>query len=71
MLHAEVPEARIMAFNYDSQYIGVGGNKLRTEEIARDLLYDLMEERKVPFGHPSHGEKADVFRIAKNDLWSL
>jgi hypothetical protein len=49
MLPARVKNARIMAFNYDSNWYGPDAVKVRLDNVADDLIDRVERERRVRY----------------------
>lgn len=47
MLPKAVPSARILTYNYNSVWYGVGATKQSLDDVANDMLTDLERHRKV------------------------
>ncbi len=47
MLPSQIPRARIMAFNHDSQWYGEDAVSLRLDPLASSLQRAIIDERKV------------------------
>jgi hypothetical protein len=52
MLPAALPNARIMAFGYDSVWYGDQPVRQTLDGVARKLLTELVRKRKVSSLHP-------------------
>jgi hypothetical protein len=65
MLPANVPNARIMTFNYDSNWYGDEAVKVRLDHVANNLRRQVERQRRVrDFVRLSSIQKVDLFRIA-------
>lgn len=49
MLPAEVKNARIMAFNYDSNWYGGDAVRVRLDNVANDFIDRVRRKRKVTY----------------------
>jgi hypothetical protein len=73
MLPAATKNARIMVFNYDSNWYGDDAVKVRLDNVADDLRRQIERERQVhwPVWLCLLRRRLTVSRIAQTAHWSL